>query len=521
MVTKAQVSDGSALDEALVKERREQFILGFSRPIAMIATPSGVVELIAWLFLPDIRQLLILGLLSLSVGIMAALFPFFRKRGFATVGAVLTVSLVLAFCVFCMIAMPEARLGGFGGFIGVALISNLAFGRRGGNWFVGISLALLFATVVIEGSPIAPKAPPFEPTISVVVNLFISSVIFIIVCILIVNNVAEQEKFFRHTRRSGREIERRVKAEQEQREHLQQANLEIERAAETAQAQQATLVEILGQVREAASGLNITAAEILAATTQQATGASEQSAAIAQTTTTVDEVKAIAEQATARSQEVDNGSRRALEVSYAGQKAVEDTISSMNLIKDRVEGIAENVLALSEQTQKIGEIISTVSDIASQSNMLALNASIEASRAGEAGKGFSVVAQEMRSLAQQSRDATVQVKTIIEDIQKATNATVMATEEGNKGVEQGVQRVLQARSAIETLGEAVKDNALTAQQVSSGGHQQQAGMEQIAMAMQNINQATVQNLASTRQTEKAAQALSELARELMGMVEKN
>ena len=94
--------------------------------------------------------------------------------------------------------------------------------------------------------------------------------------------------------------------------------------------------------------------------------------------------------------------------------------------------IAETILALSEQTQQIGDIIATVNDIADQSNLLALNAAIEAARAGEAGKGFAVVAGEVRSLAEQSRQATAQVKEILGDIQKATNTAVMVTEEGTK-----------------------------------------------------------------------------------------
>ncbi len=521
MFRKEHLSDEAILDETLIGERREQFVLGFSRTIAILAAPAGVIEIIAWLFLPQFQQILILGLLSLNAALWAALYPLFRRRGYSTLGAALVTISVLIFCIFCMLAMPEARLGGFGGFVGVALISNLAFGRRGGNWFVAASMLLLIATILFENSPYAPKAPPFEPTISILVSLFISVVIFGILCVVIANSTAEQDGFFGQTKRSEREIERRIAAEKEQREHLQQANLEIERGAEVERAQRKALADILAQVREVASGLGTATTEILAATTQQASGASEQSAAIAQTTTTVDEVKAIAEQATVRSQEVDDASQRSVQISQAGKKAVQETITSMNLIKDRVEGIAENVLALSEQTQKIGEIISTVSDLASQSNMLALNASIEASRAGEAGKGFSVVAQEMRTLAEQSKVATVQVKSIIGDIQKATNATVMATEEGNKGVDIGVKRVLQAREAIESLSTAVDDNVQIARQVSAGGRQQQTGMEQIATAMQNINQATVQSLVSTRQTEKAAQSLSELARQLAAIVEKN
>ncbi len=272
--------------------------------------------------------------------------------------------------------------------------------------------------------------------------------------------------------------------------------------------------KMIVQIRDAASNLSSAATEILAATTQQASGASEQSAAISQTTTTVDEVKTIAEQASVRAQEVAGASQRTVEVSRSGQKAVQDTIGSMEQIKERVEGIAENILALSEQTQQIGEIIASVNDIASQSNILALNASIEAARAGEHGKGFAVVAVEVRNLAEQSKQATTQVKTILSEIQRATNATVMATEEGTKRVDAGVALVAQTRQAIEQLSGVINESAQAATQMVAGGRQQVSGVDQIALAMRNINQATMQSLASTRQAEKSAQSLNELARSL-------
>jgi methyl-accepting chemotaxis protein len=278
------------------------------------------------------------------------------------------------------------------------------------------------------------------------------------------------------------------------------------------------LGSMITQIRETAQDLNSAAKEILASTTQQASGASEQSAAIAQTTTTVDEVKIIAEQSVTRAQEVAHASQRTVEVSLSGQQAVEETIASMAQIKARVEAIAENTLALSEQTQQIGEIIATVNEIAAQSNILALNASVEAARAGEYGKGFAVVAAEVRSLAEQSRQATAQVKGILSDIQKATNATVMATEEGTKDVEEGVHLAAQTSEAIQQLAGVIEEATQAAAQMVAGGRQQAAGVEQVAVAMQNINQATVQSLSSTRQTEKAAQELNDLARNLMDVV---
>jgi methyl-accepting chemotaxis protein len=281
----------------------------------------------------------------------------------------------------------------------------------------------------------------------------------------------------------------------------------------------ASLQSMITQIRDAASDLSSAAAEILAATTQQVAGASEQSTAISQTNTTVDEVRTIAEQSATRAQEVTSASRRTVEVSRAGQRTVEDTIEGMAQIKKRVEGIAENILALSEQTQQISEIIATVNEIAAQSNILALNASVEAARAGEQGRGFAVVAAEVRNLAEQSRQATGQVKVILSDIQNATNSTVMATEEATKGVDAGVQLAAQTREAIARLSGVIDESAQTAIQMVAGGQQQQSGIEQIALAMQNINQATTQNLASTRQAEKAAQDLDELARRLAETVE--
>jgi methyl-accepting chemotaxis protein len=176
------------------------------------------------------------------------------------------------------------------------------------------------------------------------------------------------------------------------------------------------------------------------------------------------------------------------------------------------------VVRLSEQGQAIGEIIATVNDLAEQSNLLSVNAAIEAAKAGEQGKGFAVVAQEVKSLAEQSKQATAQVRTILGDIQKATTAAVLATEQGSKAVEAGVAQSAEAGESIRQLADSVIDAAQAATQISASSQQQLVGTDQVALAMENIRQASAQNVAGTRQTEIAARNLHELGLRLKQLV---
>lgn len=283
-----------------------------------------------------------------------------------------------------------------------------------------------------------------------------------------------------------------------------------------------TMVEglraITAQVQQANADIAAAAAQILAATTQQASSAAEQSTALTQTATTIDEVKAISVQTAKQASQVATDSQNALEIARQGAQAVEDTITGMNQIRARVETIAQTILGLAEQTQAISVIMTTVSELADQSNLLALNAAIEAARAGEQGKSFAVVAQHVRELAERSKAAAQQVRDILAEIQKATNAAVMVTEEGAKGVEQGVKLAAQAGQIIHRIAKEVESGAQASIQIAAAAQQQMVGMEQIGQAMSNIQQATTQALASTRQAERAAQDLHALAQKLQQTV---
>ena len=271
------------------------------------------------------------------------------------------------------------------------------------------------------------------------------------------------------------------------------------------------------EMREGATVL-AAAGEIVATTTQVASAAAETATAVSETTSTVEEVKKTAELSSEKARYVADSAQQALQVSQAGKQAVERSIEGVGQVQRQMQVLAQSIVQLSEQSQAIGAIIATVNELAEQSNLLAVNAAIEAARAGEQGKGFGVVAQEIRNLAEQSKQATAQVRTILGDIQKATSASVLAAEQGSKAVEAGAQQTGAAGEAIQALAQSVAAAAQAAAQIAASSRQQQVGMDQVAEAMENIQQASTQNVTGTRQAEAAAHNLSELGQKLKGII---
>jgi methyl-accepting chemotaxis protein len=266
--------------------------------------------------------------------------------------------------------------------------------------------------------------------------------------------------------------------------------------------------------------LSAAATEIVASSSQLAASATQSAAAVSETTTTVEEVRHTALLASQKAKLVSDSAQRAVLVSESGRKSAQDVETGMARIRSQMEAIAAGMVQLSERNQAVGQIIAAVEDLATQSNMLAVNAAIEAAKAGEHGKGFGVVAQEVKSLAEQSRQATTQVRSILGDIQKATAAAVMATEEGGKVVEAGARQAEVSGGAVESLGSNVNEAAQAALQIAASSQQQQVGMDQVASAMDSIKQASTQNVASAAQLEATARNLNELGQRLKQMVER-
>lgn len=277
------------------------------------------------------------------------------------------------------------------------------------------------------------------------------------------------------------------------------------------------------QVEKIKGGTNSLAAsisEISATVTQLATSSTETSATIIEVGSTVEEVRHTVHLTSDKAEQVAREASQANQISMAGKQASEEAVDGMKKINEEMEYIAESIIRLSEQTQNIGEIIGAVNDLTDQSNLLSVNAAIEAAKAGEYGKGFAVVAQEVKSLAEQSKEATSQVKTILNDIQKATSAAVMATERGSKAVEAGMNLTGEAGDTIATLERTVAESSQAVDQISASSQQQLAGVDQLVMAMENIKEATAQNVDSTKQIENATHALEDLSRSLKMVAER-
>ncbi|MEH3064770.1 MAG: methyl-accepting chemotaxis protein [Methylobacterium radiotolerans] len=295
---------------------------------------------------------------------------------------------------------------------------------------------------------------------------------------------------------------------------------EVGRLSTTLNTMVSGLSDLARTNRAATADLNAAAAEIRASAQEQAASVEQQFAAVQETAATVDEITHSGAQISKRATEVIATAQATAQTSRQGLRAVSDTAKAMDAIREQAEAVAGNIVSLSEKTQTIGDIIETVNDISERTHLLALNAAIEAAAAGESGRSFSVVASEMKLLADQAKAATGQVRGILGEIQRGINTSVMLTEEAVKRAAAGKTRSDTTQRTIEEITARVEENVQTFQQIVASTNQQQLGIEQVMGALQNIRQASQQTAAGTRQVEAASANLTELAQALMALAER-
>ena len=265
------------------------------------------------------------------------------------------------------------------------------------------------------------------------------------------------------------------------------------------------------RVTAATESAQRTSTELLGATERQSTEIKEAGATVQQMAQSMTESSELA----LRSAQV---ARRSLESARKGAGAVENTIKGMNGIREQIQETSKRIKRLGESSQEIGEIVELISDITEQTNVLALNAAIQAASAGEAGRGFTVVAEEVQRLAERSAEATKQIAAIVKTIQTDTKDAVGSMENATGDVVEGAQLSDAAGQALAEIGEVSLETARLIEQISSDTQHQAATAGQVAETMKDILAITEQTARGTRQTAVSVGQLADLAAELKGSV---
>jgi methyl-accepting chemotaxis protein len=289
---------------------------------------------------------------------------------------------------------------------------------------------------------------------------------------------------------------------------------EIGEVARAFRDMQVGLGEARAQVAAAAEEVRREATGIREAVRRHAALSLDQTTAVQETGATVSVIAQTSQLATARADEVVAATQRTDRLSAEGMQAVAEAVDGISRLGEQVNRIALAVAALSERGLQIGEITKTAIDVAEQSNVLALNAAIEAAKAGPAGRGFTVVAFEMRRLAEQSRAAAAQVKSILADIARSTRQAVVAAEEGSIKAGEATRLALDAGTAIDGLVKVVTESVVAGREIATHTRHHSEGVEQIVGAIGAIEAASTTALEGSMAIEQGARRLEALAARL-------
>jgi methyl-accepting chemotaxis protein len=272
------------------------------------------------------------------------------------------------------------------------------------------------------------------------------------------------------------------------------------------------------QIGAAVGQVQSSSAELQAASNQQATGAREQATAMTEITTTISELLASSRQIAESAQRVATISEQTASAARGGGGSVGKAQESIADIRRQIEQVVGHMLELGKKSQQIGAVLEIVSELAEQTNILAINATIEAAGAGETGKRFAVVADEIRKLADRVAGSTKEIRALIEDVRGAVNTTVMATETGSKAVEAGSRQFDEVTSGFAHIVGLVTTTTEAAREIELSTKQQASAVEQVNVAVTNVAQASRETEASSAQTLATAGQLAGLSRDLHRLV---
>lgn len=273
------------------------------------------------------------------------------------------------------------------------------------------------------------------------------------------------------------------------------------------------------QIGGNARDLQSSSAELQAAANQQASGAAEQASAMAEVATTISELLATSRQIAESSQRVAQIAGETGGAARAGQGIVKRSNDSTAAVRRQVDQIVTHMLDLGKKAQQVGAVLDIVSELAEQTNILAINATIEAAGAGEAGRRFGVVAAEIRSLADRVGASTKEIRGLIEDVRGAVNTTVMATEAGSKAVDSSAGTVAEMATSFSQIASLVGTTSDAAREIELSTKQQASAVEQVNVAITNVAQTTRETEASASQTLQTSGQLTKLSSDLLQIIQ--
>ena len=272
------------------------------------------------------------------------------------------------------------------------------------------------------------------------------------------------------------------------------------------------------QIGSAVGLVRSSSAELQAAANQQASGAKEQATAMTEISTTISELLATSRQIAESAQRVAHNAEETANAARSGHGTVDMTHDSISGIRRQVDQIVSHMLELGKKSQEIGAVLDIVSELAEQTNILAINATIEAAGAGEAGKRFAVVAEEIRNLADRVGGSTKEVRGLIEDVRSAVNTTVMATETGSKAVDAGSRQFGDLASAFKQIANLVSTTTEAAREIELSTKQQSSAVEQVNVAVANVTQASMETETSAGQTLQTVSQMAALSKDLLRII---
>ncbi len=279
-----------------------------------------------------------------------------------------------------------------------------------------------------------------------------------------------------------------------------------------------TLRTFVREINEAALRLSSSANEVLAASTQHETSSTEQAAAIHETTATMEELKHASAQIAENAGAVARVAEETLGAARSGRGAIREFIQAMQQIRNDGAAVADSITKLSKRVERIGTVVEVIDEIADRSDLLALNAALEGSRAGEAGKGFSIVAAEMRRLAENVLDSTKEIKNLITEIREAAAAAAGAADASKAATESGEKLGAVAAEAVEGILAGVQETSDAARVINLATQQQRTATEQVVASMAEIEDVTRQTTQASKQATGAAAELTQLAARLAELI---